>query len=111
MNKRENMSAAEFQPHVSSVHDGHDQTQLCFCLEGVSQGDNEPAVNSSQDPLLHHRPLQDRIRTSLYIQLVFSSIFDCRMRKGSPGLRQTFWSNGKIRNFAQESLHLKTGSS
>lgn len=66
--KRENMDAAEFQPHVSSIHDGHDQTQLCFRLEGVSQGDNEPAVNSSQDPFLHHRPLQDRIRTSLYIR-------------------------------------------
>lgn len=59
------MDAAEFRPHVSSIQDGHDQTQLCFGLEGVSQGDDEPAVNSSQYPLLHHRPLQDGIRTSL----------------------------------------------
>lgn len=71
------MDAAEFQPHVSSIHDGHDQTQLCFSLESVSQGDDEPAVNSSQDLFLHHRPLQDSIRTS---QLPFLSIFYC-MRK------------------------------
>lgn len=50
----------EASPQVSAVHDGHDQTQLCFRLEGVRQRDNEPAVNSSEDPLLHHCPLRDR---------------------------------------------------
>lgn len=52
-------------PQVSSVHDGHDQTQLCFGLKGVGQRHNKPAVNPSQDPLLHYRPLQERIGTAL----------------------------------------------
>lgn len=53
-------SVSGLSPQVSTVHDGHDKAQLCFGLEGVGQGDNEPAVNSSQDPLLHHGALQNR---------------------------------------------------
>ena len=44
---------------VSSVHDGHDQAEFVFGLKGVGQRHNEATVNPGQDPLLHHRPLQE----------------------------------------------------
>lgn len=52
-------------PQVSSVHDGHHQTQLCFGLEGVSQRHDESTVNSSQDPFLHHGTLWEQNNTSV----------------------------------------------
>lgn len=42
---------------VSPVHDGHDQTKLFLCLEGVRQRHNEATVDLLKNYLLHHRPL------------------------------------------------------
>lgn len=46
-----------FWPEISSIHDSHDQTELSLGLEGVSQRHDESAVNSSQNPFLHHGTL------------------------------------------------------
>lgn len=51
---------------VSSVHDGHDQTKLLLCLEGVRQRHNEAAVDLLKNALLHHRPLQERMRKASF---------------------------------------------
>lgn len=101
------MDAAEFRPHVSSIQDGHDQTQLCFGLEGVSQGDDEPAVNSSQYPLLHHRPLQDGIRTSLYLLNIILQNEERKSRFASD-IFMHFFGGGKIRIITRGLLSLKT---
>lgn len=44
---------------ISSIHDGHDQTEFFLCLKGVRQRHNEATVNLLKDTLLHHRPLQE----------------------------------------------------
>lgn len=47
---------------VSSVHNGHNQTEFLLCLEGIRQRDNKATVHFLQYPLLHHRPLQEDMR-------------------------------------------------
>lgn len=53
---------------VSSIHDGHDQTKFVLCLEGVRQRHNEATVNLLENPLLHHRPLQEEVEKGCFEQ-------------------------------------------
>lgn len=50
---------------ISSIHDGHDQTKLVLCLESVRQWHNEATVNLLKNPLLHHCPLQEKLRKTI----------------------------------------------
>ena len=47
-------------PEVSSVHDGHDQTQLVLGLKSIRQCHDEATVHFGQDPLLNDGPLKYR---------------------------------------------------
>lgn len=51
------MLGSKSAPEVSSVHDGHHQTQVSLGLERVGQRHDEATVNFSQNSLLHDRTL------------------------------------------------------
>lgn len=97
-------------PEISSVHDGHHQTQLCLGLEGVSQRHDESTVNSSQDPFLYHSALRtnntsvtDDLQLHTIIRFEKLCIFTCALTFGLHCIFRIYFKN--LRILTQNSLY------
>lgn len=78
-------------PYVTSIHDGHHQTEVRLGLERIGQRHNEPAVYFGQDPLLNNGALEAESCSSV--------------------LRNTLWGTACMLGIAQDRLAicLKSG--